>query len=183
LRHERPVANRIITMSAFHSEAAIARQISHVRKVPNSGRPKSGSRRARDSDRSNRKSDGISSLHPCGCGKYQAKAANHRHSLVPKPKGVATITRAPGHTDEKLVKSVARAHAWLADLTAGRYACVEDLAAAANINPKVVRQGLRLAFLPPELTMSVLNGEATMALKDIPKTLPLPWAVQREVIG
>ena len=34
LRHERPVANRIITMSAFHSEAAIARQISHVRKVP-----------------------------------------------------------------------------------------------------------------------------------------------------
>ena len=31
LRHERPVANRIITMSAFHSEAAIARQISHVR--------------------------------------------------------------------------------------------------------------------------------------------------------
>ncbi|MBR1196896.1 hypothetical protein JQ634_02275 [Bradyrhizobium sp. AUGA SZCCT0240] len=101
----------------------------------------------------------------------------------PKPKGVATITRAPGHTDEKLVKSVARAHAWLADLTAGRYACVEDLAAAANISPKVVRQGLRLAFLPPELTMSVLNGEATMALKDIPKTLPLPWAVQREVIG
>ena len=32
-RQQRPVASRIITMSAFHSEAAIARQISHVRKV------------------------------------------------------------------------------------------------------------------------------------------------------
>ncbi|MBR1211101.1 recombinase family protein [Bradyrhizobium sp. JYMT SZCCT0180] len=122
------------------------------------------------------------------CIRVDAGNIKRKHRTIdipwsPKPKGVATITRAPGQTDEKLVKSVARAHAWLADLAAGRYACVEDLAAAANINPKVVRQGLRLAFLPPELTMSVLNGEATMALKDIPKTLPLPWAVQREMIG
>ena len=33
-RQKQPVANRIITMSAFHSEADIARQISYVRKVP-----------------------------------------------------------------------------------------------------------------------------------------------------
>lgn len=42
---------------------------------------------------------------------------------------------------------------------------------AKNI-PKVVRQGLRLAFLPPGLTKAALDGEATFELKRIPKLLP-----------
>ena len=101
----------------------------------------------------------------------------------PRPKGVATITLAADQIDEKLLKSVVRAHAWLAALSTGRYTCVKDLAAESNVNPKVVRQGLRLAFLPPELTMDALGGAATVALKDIPKTLPLAWSKQRMMIG
>jgi len=36
LRHNRPVVDRTQRMSAFHSEAGIARQTSHIRNVPKS---------------------------------------------------------------------------------------------------------------------------------------------------
>jgi site-specific DNA recombinase len=47
--------------------------------------------------------------------------------------------------DQKLAESIARAHAWLGDLYNGRHASIDDLAAATDLHPKVVRQGLRLA--------------------------------------
>ena len=94
----------------------------------------------------------------------------------PKSKGAAQVV-APSEAavDQKLVKSIVRAHAWLGDLSSGRHASIEDLAAAADLHPKVVRQGLRLAFLPPDLTRAALDGEATIELKQIPKLLPLSW--------
>ena len=103
---------------------------------------------------------------------------------TPKPKGAAQVV-APSvaKVDQKLVKSIIRAHAWLDDLSSGRHASIEDLAAAADLHPKVVRQGLRLAFLPPDLTRAALDGEATIELKQIPKLLPLSWREQHRSIG
>lgn len=104
---------------------------------------------------------------------------------TPKQKGVAEVRLAsPADvSDQKLLKSIVRAHAWFADLSSGRRACIEDLAMATNLHPKVIRQGLRLAFLPPELTANVITGEATVALKQIPKILPLSWIGQRRMLG
>ena len=103
---------------------------------------------------------------------------------TPKPKGSAQVV-APSEAkiDQKLVKSIIRAHAWLDDLSSGRHASIEDLAAAANLHPKVVRQGLRLAFLTPDLTRAALDGEATIELKQIPKLLPLSWREQHRSVG
>ena len=80
---------------------------------------------------------------------------------------------------QKLLQAVVRAHGWLADLAAGRYSSIEDLARAANVHEKIIRQGLRLAFLSPDLTSAILDGERPLKLKQIPKTLPLPWREQR----
>ena len=103
---------------------------------------------------------------------------------TPKPKGTTQVIAPPEpKVDQKLVKSIVRAHAWLDDLSSGRYASIEDLAAAADLHPKVVRQGLRLAFLPPDLTRAVLDGEATIELKQIPKLLPLSWQDQHRSVG
>jgi len=102
---------------------------------------------------------------------------------TPKPKGAAqVVVPMVAHVDQKLVKSIIRAHAWLDDLSTGRHPSIEDLAAAADLHPKVVRQGLRLAFLPPDLTRAVLDGEATIELKQIPKLLPLSWREQHRSI-
>jgi DNA invertase Pin-like site-specific DNA recombinase len=101
----------------------------------------------------------------------------------PKPKDtVQVVTPSEAKVDQKLVKSIVRAHAWLDDLSSGRHASIEDLATAADIHPKVVRQGLRLAFLPPDLTRAVLDGEATLELKQIPKLLPLSWREQQRSV-
>jgi DNA invertase Pin-like site-specific DNA recombinase len=104
---------------------------------------------------------------------------------APKQKGTAEVKLASpaDGMDEKLLKSIVRAHAWLADLSVGRHDCIEDLAAAANLHPKVVRQGLRLAFLPPELTAAAVAGEAAVPVKQVPKLLPLSWREQLTLVG
>jgi site-specific DNA recombinase len=104
---------------------------------------------------------------------------------APKPTGTAEIRLASSteNLDQKLLKSIVRAHAWLADLSSGRHACIDDLAAATKLHPKVIRQGLRLAFLPPELTSAAISGETRITLRQIPKALPMAWSAQRKLFG
>src|SRR5712672_2064913 len=52
-------------------------------------------------------------------------------------------------SNQKVLQAVVRAHVWLKGLSDSRYRSVEDLADAAGLHPKIVRQGLRLAFLSP----------------------------------
>jgi hypothetical protein len=44
-----------------------------------------------------------------------------------------------------------------------------------------VQQGLRLAFLTPELITAVLDGDPVLELKQVPKLLPLSWREQRRM--
>ena len=93
-------------------------------------------------------------------------------NVVPAPSG-----REP---DQKLLQAIVRANAWLADLASGRYASIDKLANAVQLHPKVIRQGLRLAFLAPLTTKAILDGTqpAHLALRTIPKALPLAWSAQ-----
>jgi site-specific DNA recombinase len=85
--------------------------------------------------------------------------------------------------DQKLLQSFVRAHRWLRDLSSGRFDSVEDLADAVSLHPKVVRQGLRLAFLSPEVTSAILEGDRPLELKQIPKLLPISWHEQRLMLS
>jgi site-specific DNA recombinase len=78
---------------------------------------------------------------------------------------------------------VGRAHVWLNDLTTGRHSSVEDLAQAIKLHPKVVRRGLRLAFLAPAVTAAILEGQKGLKLVNIPKLLPLSWREQQRLLG
>ena len=86
-------------------------------------------------------------------------------------------------TNQKLLQAIVRALAWSKDLSSDRYASVEDLAHAAGVHPKVVRQALRLAFLSPEVTSAILEGDRAVELKQIPKLLPISWHEQRLMLG
>ncbi|MFT4115974.1 recombinase family protein [Bradyrhizobium sp.] len=101
----------------------------------------------------------------------------------PRPKRATQIwtTSSDTTTDQRVLKSAIRAHAWLDDLSSGRHESVEALATVAHIHPKIVRQGLRLAFLAPELMKAVLEQRATFQLKEIAKLLPLSWRRQGEL--
>jgi DNA invertase Pin-like site-specific DNA recombinase len=90
-----------------------------------------------------------------------------------------------GKSDQNLLQAVVRAHAWLADLQSGRFSTIEELATAAKIHPKVARQALRLAFLAPAVTSSILSGgrSGALTLRQMPKQLPLAWARHRQLLG
>jgi DNA invertase Pin-like site-specific DNA recombinase len=101
--------------------------------------------------------------------------------------GSASIVEADSgcQPDAKLVQASVRAHAWLRDLANNRFATVEALAASVNLHPKLVRQELRYAFLAPNISEAIIDGNqpATLSLARIPKTLPLAWSEQRRALG
>ena len=59
---------------------------------------------------------------------------------------------------DALVQAVTRAHAWLKLLGNGTYNSIESLAHAVDLHPKMIRNTIRLAFLPPSTTASILRG-------------------------
>jgi site-specific DNA recombinase len=102
-----------------------------------------------------------------------------------KPKAQAHIQFASSDVgpDPKLIKAIVRAHAWLGHLSGGQYKSIEDLAVATGYNAKVIRQGLRLAFLDPTIMEPGINGEPTVRLRQIPRLLPLCWRDQHQLVG
>jgi site-specific DNA recombinase len=106
-----------------------------------------------------------------------------------KPKNSLPMIEGDATSDatynEALVQAIVRAYAWVQCLRNGIYPSIEHLAEANNLHPKVVRQALRLAFLPPDVTSAILEGRqpSTLTLARIPKFLPLPWADQRRLLA
>lgn len=61
--------------------------------------------------------------------------------------------------DPRLVQAVVRAHIWTRSLIEGTYDSIETLARGVNVHPKIVRIGVRLAFLAPDITAAILAGD------------------------
>jgi hypothetical protein len=78
--------------------------------------------------------------------------------------------------DPKALQAIARAHCWVSALQDGKYASVEDLAESAKLHPKVVRHGLRFAFLSPNIVESILNCGLT--LRNLRKAEAMNWRTQ-----
>lgn len=86
--------------------------------------------------------------------------------------------------DRKLIQAVVRAHTWIEQLTDGSFKSIDELAAKARLNEKVVRLNLRLAYLAPDITQAILEGrQGALTLSRIPQVLPLDWSEQRELLG
>ncbi|NIJ43380.1 DNA invertase Pin-like site-specific DNA recombinase [Parvibaculum indicum] len=87
--------------------------------------------------------------------------------------------------DASLLKSIARAHAWLEDLKAGL--SYKEIGARDTIDERLVARTVRLAFLAPDITRDILNGRepeglTSQGLIRLPK-LPANWDEQREALG
>jgi site-specific DNA recombinase len=114
--------------------------------------------------------------------------SNKRPIEIPwasKPKDEIQVHFAPSETnvDPKLIKAIVRAEAWLGQLSNNQFSSIEELAAVASYNAKVIRQGLRFAFLPPIILKAALDDASSVKLKLVPKSLPLSWRQQQRLIG
>jgi site-specific DNA recombinase len=106
-----------------------------------------------------------------------------------KSRNVATVVEGNDGSEsahnKSLIQSVVRAHGWMQSLQAEAHESIEQLAEANSLHPKVVRQALRLAFLSPDLTSAILEGDQPkgLSLAQVPKLLPLSWIAHRALLG
>jgi site-specific DNA recombinase len=84
----------------------------------------------------------------------------------------------------QLVQAIVCAHRWVRLLTDGTHKTVESLAQSVNVHPKIVRNGIRMAFLSPDITAAILEGHqpTTLSLMDFKNELALGWAKQRRAL-
>lgn len=88
-------------------------------------------------------------------------------------------------SNPQLIQAVVRAHIWVRSLIDGTYRSIDELAQAVSVHPKIVRSGIRLAFLAPDITTAILNGEQprNMSLADFKMEIPVSWPKQRQTLS
>lgn len=83
-------------------------------------------------------------------------------------------------TDVRLLRAIRRSHRWLDLLLSGKFNSVQKLAASIKMDHRSVSNGLRLAFLSPELTKAIVEN-LPIRIPNLAKTqneLPLSWKEQ-----
>lgn len=108
-----------------------------------------------------------------------------------KPRGGRKAMVTPGvlalesRQDIALIKAVARAFRWRRMLETGRFATINELAAAEKINSSYVSRVLRLTLLAPDIVEAILNGRQPqgMTLPRLMEPLTAFWAKQYDELG
>src|SRR5260370_10974668 len=85
--------------------------------------------------------------------------------------------------DHKLIQALVRAHCCREALTNADFASIEELAASIKLHPKVVRNDIRLAFLAPEITESILTTSCALGLPELRKISVLSWQKQLDELN
>lgn len=83
--------------------------------------------------------------------------------------------------DPTLVHAIARAQLWVKLLIDGAHNSIECLAASVNMHPKVVRKGIQLAFLAPNIVEAILLGhhsKSAMTLARLHGAYSVSWIEQ-----
>jgi len=95
----------------------------------------------------------------------------------------ATTNRGTSSSDTTLVKALARAFRWRRMMEAGRFATINELAAAEKINSSYVSRLLRLTLLAPCMVEAILDGRQPegMTLPVLMEPFPVEWEEQRIV--
>ena len=86
--------------------------------------------------------------------------------------------------DRPMLRALARAHIWTADLRRGK--SLSDIAAATSHSESYVRTRAQLAFLAPKIQKAILVGSQPPELtleKIIRKPIPLDWDMQARIYG
>jgi hypothetical protein len=79
---------------------------------------------------------------------------------------------------------MARAHAWTADLRAGK--SLHELATKTHHSQSYIRTRAQLTFLSPKVQKAILDGRQPPELtleQIIRKPIPLDWDVQARIYG
>ena len=90
----------------------------------------------------------------------------------------------PRDRDDTLIQNIAKAHDWYQQVKAGK--TLSDVARANNTSSRRIQQMIELAFLAPDITNMILQGNQPLGLtSEWCKQHPLPgdWQEQRALIA
>jgi len=104
-----------------------------------------------------------------------------------KPRGGRKAMVTPGvlalerRQDITLIKALARAFRWRRMLETGRFATINELAAAEKINSSYFSRVLRLTLLSPAIVEAILDGRQPdgMTLPALMEPFPVEWDAQQ----
>jgi site-specific DNA recombinase len=89
--------------------------------------------------------------------------------------------------DRTLLKAVARAHRWFAEISSGKTPSLARIAAREGIAVRYVSRLIRLAFLAPDIVESIVDGGQPSDLTAEGLTrhiaIPIEWRAQRAVLN
>jgi len=110
--------------------------------------------------------------------------ARPRRPLSPRARIENEACQPVRDPDVGLIHALARAHWWRKSLSEGIYKSIEELAAVAKWNPKVVRKVLRLAFLAPDITEAIMRGtqSTSLSMSQLQGVAAYSWAEQRRLL-
>jgi len=96
----------------------------------------------------------------------------------------STTNRGASGADSTLVKALARAFRWRRMMETGRFATLNELAAAKKINSSYVSRLLRLTLLAPDTVDAILDGRQPegMTLPGLMDGVPVEWESLRRAI-
>jgi hypothetical protein len=107
-----------------------------------------------------------------------------RDLVVPEGREEGALRPIRPEARSKLLLSIARARAWLDELTTGRVTSALELAAREGLSERSVRMILSLAFLAPDLVKAAVNGTLTRGTGVTSLAeLPAAWTEQHRILG
>ncbi len=100
--------------------------------------------------------------------------------VIVAPDGAPQAPARP-QVDSTLVKALARAFRWRRMMESGRFATIDELAAAEKINSSYVSRVLRLTLLAPDIVEAILDGRQPegMTLPGLTKPFAVEWGSQQ----
>lgn len=108
-----------------------------------------------------------------------APARRHRKAVI-----TDAARRSQPIIDPLMINAVLRARRWFDMLMGGQVGSISDLAAVENVNRAWISAQLPLAFLAPDIAVSILDGcqPAALILKDLNAiaSASVDWAEQRQ---
>ncbi|MBV8969444.1 MAG: recombinase family protein, partial [Verrucomicrobia bacterium] len=105
-----------------------------------------------------------------------------REILLPESEVRARPMRAEAR--DRLLRSMARARSWLADLLSGKVTDIDEIAQSEGKSERSVRMLLPLAFVAPDVVKAAVDGRLPRGCGlSRMADLPLDWIEQRRMIG
>ena len=102
-----------------------------------------------------------------------------------RPSSHSDNTR-PAEPDRALVRAMIRGYQWRGKLESGAFRSIDALARAERASPTDMARLLQLAFLAPDLTEAILDGNqpSQLTLANVrARPFPIDWVAQRDLFA